>query len=55
MEMFKRFLVDEEGLGTVEIVMLILVLVGLAITFREGITKVVENMVATIEKQMNSK
>ncbi len=55
MELLKRFVSEEEGMGTVEVVMLILVLVGLAITFRTGITKVVENMVVKIEGDMKAK
>lgn len=35
--MFRRFLSDEDGLGTVEIVIIVAVLVGLAMIFRKQI------------------
>lgn len=54
MELLKRFVKEEDGLGTVEVVMLILVLVGLAIVFRDAIEKVVKTMVNKIEKKMDS-
>lgn len=37
MELIKRFFVEEDGMGTVEIVIIVAVLVGLALLFREQI------------------
>jgi Flp pilus assembly pilin Flp len=38
-ELFKNFFKDEDGLGTVEIVVIIAVLVGIALIFRDAIIK----------------
>lgn len=41
---FKEFLKEEEGMGTVEIILIIVVLVGLVIIFKEQITKIVNSL-----------
>lgn len=45
----KRFLIEEDGLGTVELVLLIAVLVGLALMFRTAIKAFVEKVLKSIE------
>ena len=51
MKKFKQFLVEEDGMGTVEIILIIVVLVGLVIIFKEQITKIVESIFDKITKQ----
>lgn len=41
LNLFKSFLREEDGLGTVEIVVIIAVLVGIALIFRDAIIKFV--------------
>lgn len=41
---FKQFLREEDGMGTVEIILIIVVLVGLVILFQDEITKIVQNL-----------
>lgn len=50
---WKRFLREEDGMGTVEIILIIVVLVGLVIIFKEQITKVVESIFSKITNQTN--
>lgn len=50
---FKDFLKEEEGMGTVEIILIIVVLVGLVIIFKEQITKIVNNIFSKITSQTN--
>ena len=50
---FKEFLREEEGMGTVEIILIIVVLVGLVIIFKEQITKIVESIFSKITAQTN--
>lgn len=46
------FLLDKnEGMGTVEIILIIVVLIGLVIIFKEQITDLVENIFSKITKQ----
>lgn len=42
--MLRNFLRDENGMGTIEIVVIIAVLVGLALIFKDGITNFVNNL-----------
>ncbi|MCQ2541910.1 MAG: hypothetical protein MJ112_06405 [Lachnospiraceae bacterium] len=42
--MFKSFLVEEDGMGTVEIILIIVVLVGLVIIFKSQITDIVNTL-----------
>ena len=44
MDLIKRFLKEEDGLGTVEIVVIIAVLVGIALIFRDAIIKFVTDI-----------
>jgi Flp pilus assembly pilin Flp len=41
---FKDLISDEEGMGTVEIILIIVVLIGLVIIFRTQIQEVVNNI-----------
>lgn len=41
---FKQFLREEDGMGTVEIILIIVVLVGLVILFQDQITSIVQNL-----------
>lgn len=50
---FKNFLREEDGMGTVEIILIIVVLVGLVIIFKEQITKIVESIFSKITNQTN--
>lgn len=48
---FKQFLREEDGMGTVEIILIIVVLVGLVIIFKDQITKIVNNLFDRITTQ----
>ena len=48
-KIFKDFLKEEDGLGTVEIVLLIAILVGLALAFKESIAGFVNEILEKIE------
>ena len=48
---FKEFLREEDGMGTVEIILIIVVLVGLVIIFKGRITAIVENLLDKITTQ----
>ena len=49
----KNFIREEDGMGTVEVILIIVVLVGLVIIFKEQITKIVESIFSKITKQTN--
>lgn len=50
---WKQFITEEDGMGTVEIILIIVVLVGLVLIFKEQITKIVESIFSKITKQTN--
>lgn len=48
---WKDLIRDEEGMGTVEVILIIVVLVGLVLIFKEQITKIVNSIFNKITKQ----
>lgn len=42
---------EEDGMGTVEVILIIVVLVGLVIIFKDQITKIVNNLFDKISSQ----
>lgn len=51
LKIWKQFLKEEDGMGTVEIILIIVVLVGLVIIFKDQITKIVNNLFNKISTQ----
>lgn len=49
---WKDFLKEEDGMGTVEIILIIVVLVGLVLIFKEQITEIVESIFSKITSQV---
>ena len=50
---FKDLLVEEDGMGTVEIILIIVVLVGIVLIFKEQITDIVNSIFRKITSQTN--
>ena len=50
---WKDLMAEEDGMGTVEIILIIVVLVGLVLIFKEQITEIVESIFSKITKQTN--
>lgn len=48
---WKQLLREEDGMGTVEIILIIVVLVGLVIIFQEQITEIVNSIFSKITSQ----
>lgn len=48
---FRQFLTEEDEMGTVEVILIIVVLVGLVIIFKEKITEVVNSIFTKITNQ----
>ena len=48
---FKEFLADESGAGVVELILIIVVLVGVVLIFKEKITELVNDIFKTIFKE----
>lgn len=51
---WRDFLREEEGMGTVEIVLIVVVLVGLVIIFKDQITKIIKDLFSKITSQTGS-
>ena len=48
---FRQFIKEEDGMGTVEVILIIVVLVGLVVIFKEKITEVVNSIFDKITSQ----
>ena len=48
---WKRFLEDESGAGVVELILIIVVLIGIVLIFKEQVTELVEDIFKTITKE----
>lgn len=53
-EMAKEFAAEEDAVGVVEIILILVVLIGLVIIFKEQLTALVQTILAKITKQSNS-
>ena len=51
---FRHFAKDESGMGVVEVILIIVVLIGLVIIFQSNIQKVVKNIFKTITEKSGS-
>ncbi len=51
---FKDFLKEEEGMGTVEIILIIVVLIGLVIIFKNQLRSLVESVFEKISSDSNT-
>lgn len=49
----RQLLIEEDGMGTVEVILIIVVLVGLVLIFKEQITKIVNSIFSKITSQTN--
>lgn len=50
---WQELVTEEDGMGTVEIILIIVVLVGLVLIFKEQLTSIVESIFSKITKQTN--
>ena len=51
---FKDFIREEDGMGTVEVILIIVVLIGLVIIFKKQLTKIVNDIFSKISSQSSS-
>ncbi len=45
---FKNFILDEDGIGVVEMILIVVVLIGLVLIFKDKLTTLVNNIFNTI-------
>lgn len=50
---WREFLREEDGMGTVEVILIVVVLVGLVIIFKDKINDIIESLFEKITKQTN--
>ena len=53
-ELAKGCAAEEDAVGVVEIILILVVLIGLVIIFKEQLTSLVKNILSKITKQSNS-
>ena len=49
----KRFVQEEDGMGVVEVILIIIVLIGLVILFKKQITSLVNSILSKMTSQAN--
>ncbi|MCR5746749.1 MAG: hypothetical protein K6G03_03490 [Lachnospiraceae bacterium] len=49
--MLKRFMSEEDGIGTVEMILILVVLIGIVLIFKSQLTDLVNNIFKTINKK----
>lgn len=54
MQLIKRFLQEEDGMGVVEIILIIVVLISLVIIFKNQITSRVNSLLKKVKSQANT-
>lgn len=52
--LIRRFTEEEDAVGVVEIILILVVLIGLVIIFKEQLTELVQSILSKIAKQSNS-
>lgn len=51
MSIFKEIWMDEEGIGTVEIILILVVLIGLVLLFKKQLTELMNDIFDTITSE----
>lgn len=54
MNLLREFWKEEDAVGVVEIILILVVLIGLVIIFKEQLTNLVKNILSKVTKQSNS-
>lgn len=52
--MLRRFFVEEDAIGTVEMILILVVLIGLVLIFKEQLTNLVNKIFKTINSKASS-
>ena len=52
--LIRKFVEEEDAVGVVEIILILVVLIGLVIIFKEHLTQLVQSILSKIAKQSNS-
>ena len=50
-ELLRSFFLEEDGVGVIEVVLILVVLIGLVIIFKEQTTKLLENIFKEVNSQ----
>ncbi|SEW38662.1 Flp1 family type IVb pilin [[Clostridium] fimetarium] len=53
MKNFKNFIVEDDGMGVVEIILIIIVLIGLVIIFKKQLVSLVNTIMSKMTSQAN--
>ena len=52
--LIKRFITEEDGIGVVEIILILVVLIGLVIIFKDQLGDIVGNLFESIQGDVNT-
>lgn len=54
MKLLQEFIKEEDGIGVVEIILILVILIGLVLLFKDKIGEIVKNALDTINTDSNS-
>jgi Flp pilus assembly pilin Flp len=54
MNHIKEFLKEEDGIGVVEVILILVVLIGLVLIFKSQLTSIIKGIFKTIEDKSNT-
>lgn len=54
MKTFTNFLEEEDGIGTIEIILILVVLIGLVIIFKKQLTLIIDSIFSKITSQVGT-
>ncbi len=54
MRELQMFLTEEDAIGVVEIILILVVLIGLVVIFKDQLTSLVRNILSKVTRQSNS-
>ena len=54
MNLFRRFMEDESGIGVVELILVLVVLIGLVVIFRDQLTGIINSVFGRIAEDVNA-
>lgn len=54
MDLLKRFLKEEDGMGVIEIILIIVVLISLVVIFKNQLTSIINTLLNKVRTKANS-
>ncbi|MCI8372377.1 MAG: holin, BlyA family protein [Lachnospiraceae bacterium] len=54
MKLMKQFLMEEDGMGVIEVILIIVVLIGLVLIFKNQLTTLINSLLSKVRNKANT-